>query len=749
MVTVIQNQYNKLYQKNNFFECIFIFLICFTVYLSNGMIISASDTIPNTLLTFNWLENHTFNFDAFKNDFFCPPATRYSCYFFTESKNGHLVSTYPIGTAIITLPLYIIYYIYLKCIYYLGSAPLDLTSSSFEIYRVFFEKLTAALITAITVSIFYLSTRIKFSRSVSLLSTFIFAFATNCWMTSSQGLWQHTASNFALVLSLYCLFKANQIGRYQKIWLVIAGVAFGLLPSIRPTSTLYTIAAITYSVFTYRSQSIFLFYGLISILPGIIWNWYNFSNLTGGYTKMITKHPPYKVTSNSFTTAFFGTLISPSRGLLIYSPIVLYSLPGVYKVFQSRAGKDEKLIGCMTIAAVILIVSYCFSTYWSAGYSYGPRFMTDILPIACYLIAYFVQDLFTTSKFSTILSSFNFNIITFTVAIVYSLFVQFVGAFGANPGVEWNSLPLIVDKREYRYRLWSVNDSQIERHARAVFHKVIRPPVEQSAYIQGLSGKIQQITDGNQTINSPISVNPGSKHLIIAKLENTGTSRWFGYQSALEKGETRVRGYFLDDDNNTVSEFRLFVSGKPKQHERTQAFASVTFPQEPGTYQLVLDMVSEGVGEFPNPTGAPFYKIDVNVGNPQSQDISALLSQIFSQEIKVINQVESFNSDSINKIPLLITNKSNFIWSNTGKYPTNFSYRWLAQDGNIIVADGERTPLPFKLAPGESAAINAIIKTPSQPGKYTLVLTMVQESVAWFSDKSDSPQLDIFVTSKL
>jgi hypothetical protein len=83
-------------------------------------------------------------------------------------------------------------------------------------------------------------------------------------------------------------------------------------------------------------------------------------------------------------------------------------------------------------------------------------------------------------------------------------------------------------------------------------------------------------------------------------LENTGTSKWFGYESALEKGEVRVRGRFYNKQNNQVGEIRLYVSGTPKQHESTQAIASIAFPKRPGIYKLNFDLVSEGVVEFPN-----------------------------------------------------------------------------------------------------------------------------------------------------
>jgi hypothetical protein len=366
-------------------EVALIFILCAVVYLSNGETIGSGDTVPNTLLAFNLLEKHTLHLDVFREIYS-------GFYAFIEGNNGHLSSIYPIGPAVVTFPLYVIFYIYLKWIHFAASVPLNITSPSFELYRLFFEKLAATITTAISVVIFYLSSRIKFNRSISLISTFIFAFATNTWVISSQALWQHGISNLALICTIFCLLKANRASKQsQKIWLVLAGVACGLLPGIRPTSTLFSIAFIVYSIFTYRFQSIFLLFGLVSALPSIGWNLYYFGNLTGGYSKMFPGSP-YLFTWNNFINASLGTLISPSRGLLIYTPIVLYSLPGAYQCYKFRYDKDEQLIGCITIGSVFLIFSYCFYKIWSGGWCYGPRFMTDILPVTCYLINYYLSD---------------------------------------------------------------------------------------------------------------------------------------------------------------------------------------------------------------------------------------------------------------------------------------------------------------------------------------------------------------------
>ena len=131
-----------------------------------------------------------------------------------------------------------------------------------------------------------------------------------------------------------------------------------------------------------------------------------------------------------------------------------------------------------------------------------------------------------------------------------------------------------------------------------------------------------------------------------------------------------------------------------------------------------------------------------------SYQINLPIQKIFSQYIKVFDISKSIPKNTLFQIPVLIKNTSNFIWFNQGKNSVNFSYHWLDANGKLAILDGERTSLPFDLSPGATAAINPVIKTPPQPGKYNLVLTMVQESVAWFSDKqAQSPKIDVTITS--
>jgi hypothetical protein len=636
-------------------EILIIFTVTTIIYLANQTTITSGDCFPNTLLAFNFLENHRLDFSNFRDSYLASFANGY---FFIESNQGQLTSGYPIGVSIVTFPLYLIFYFYLK----LAHIALNITDESFEVYRLLFEKVAATIVTSLSVVLFYLSSRLKFARKVAYISTFIYAFATSTWTIGSQGLWQHGSSNLVLLGTFYCLLLANR-SKDPKFFLLAAGLFAGLLPGIRPTNAIFSIITVVYTVTIFKFRSALFLLGLIlSSLPSIIWNWYNFGNLTGGYSVMYGGTLPYIFTANHFFISFMGILFSPSRGLLVFSPILVFSIYGAYQILKLRSytklNQDEQLIGIMTVAGTILFVSYCFCTFWDGGHTYGPRYMTDLMPIMCYLINYsFAQKNY--------LGKFNQSNIFVYCLLFISLFNQIVGVFAYNGQYDsyWNSRPLGL--WPHPHRVWQIPDNQIERHTRSLFYKINKPDLYTEEYKQGLKGVIEEVREviihnprlkmlegkmletidfsliskgvvnsylkdtnsqiinsfknsylkdtNSQIINSFKAIKPRSDHILAVKIRNTGAVNWYGYAEGMELGETRIRTRFLNPNGKTISESVLFISGNQiKPQQETYAIGEIQFPNQPGKYTLILDFISEGVTEFAN-SKIPAYKIDVIV----------------------------------------------------------------------------------------------------------------------------------------
>ena len=61
--------------------------------------------------------------------------------------------------------------------------------------------------------------------------------------------------------------------------------------------------------------------------------------------------------------------------------------------------------------------------------------------------------------------------------------------------------------------------------------------------------------------------------------------------------------------------------------------------------------------------------------------------------------------------------------------------RWLKPDGSLVTDMDGRYGISKDLKPGEETEIPLVVTAPKEPGEYLLEVDLVQEQVAWFSDK--------------
>src|SRR6267378_1038941 len=61
--------------------------------------------------------------------------------------------------------------------------------------------------------------------------------------------------------------------------------------------------------------------------------------------------------------------------------------------------------------------------------------------------------------------------------------------------------------------------------------------------------------------------------------------------------------------------------------------------------------------------------------------------------------------------------------------------RWLDKDGKLLTEMDGRLGISKDLKPGEEVELPLLITAPKEPGDYILEVDLVQEQVAWFSDK--------------
>ena len=91
------------------------------------------------------------------------------------------------------------------------------------------------------------------------------------------------------------------------------------------------------------------------------------------------------------------------------------------------------------------------------------------------------------------------------------------------------------------------------------------------------------------------------------------------------------------------------------------------------------------------------------------------------------------------QIQLKVKNLGWLSWSSGDKSPVLASYRWLDGGGRVVVQDGLRTPLAWKIDQDGEEDIALRVEAPTGAGEATLLVDLVHEGVTWFSEQGIPP----------
>lgn len=421
-----------------------LFFIAFVVYNLNFRSIPSGDTLPAALLPFSLLEYHSLYFDNFSS--FITNLDLNLPYMFSAEK-GHYLSSYPIITPILVTPLYIIPYVILKII----GCPIDPLNPLLWESAQIMEKIAASIIASLSVVLMYLILVRITDTKTALITSLIFAFATNTWTISSQALWQHGMVELLLCSMIFVVILNEE--QRADIHFAILGLLTALFMFNRPSDSLLLLPVIAYVIAAsnWRGRLSYLSVAVICSIPVVWYNIYHFGNLFGGYGGLLSwfGFDPDRVVS------FLGLLISPSRGLLVYTPVILLSLFGYYELRKLPDTRIRQFLYLAGVSVLLEILVYSSFDVWWAGWSYGPRFLTGSLPVLAIFMGIYLHT-FLNGKTDR---KKKLQVVIITVLLAWSILVQITGAF-YYPNGNWDGSPASVDVSE---RLWDFKDTQIIR----------------------------------------------------------------------------------------------------------------------------------------------------------------------------------------------------------------------------------------------------------------------------------------------
>jgi hypothetical protein len=297
------------------------------------------------------------------------PIIKKQQFYSIEYPDGRPRTRYPIGTALLAMPAVVVI-AWLRPQWAAG-----LPNGT----PVRTEQFIASIIGAAAGVVFYWVMLSQFqSPAIALASTAIFAFCTSIWSTATRALWQHGPLVLMLVIAMLLLVRARR--RPELIQYAALPLAMAYL--IRPTALVSIIALSTY-VLLFQRAWLARYMGW-SMLVAIPWIAYNFSI----YRRPV---PPYYhreafSVHTRFVEGMLSNLFSPSRGLFVFSPVLLFALSGFILALRDREQRPLNLAyGAIIFGNSIIIGA---AARWWGGHSFGPRFMTDIVPFLVYFTAF-------------------------------------------------------------------------------------------------------------------------------------------------------------------------------------------------------------------------------------------------------------------------------------------------------------------------------------------------------------------------
>jgi hypothetical protein len=309
-------------------------------------------------------------------------------------------------------------------------------------------------------------------RWLAMGAAMVFAFGTTAWSVASRALWQHAPSLLMLMAALWIvvgLDRADPPGDLDRDrdgdgetapprwWAPALGALLTAAVATRPTNVWIAVALMIWLGVRHRDQLGRAVAGAAALGAAFI----VLVLVTG-----LPFPPPYfaasRIAVGTQTVAAFGAnWISPSRGLLWSSPVVLLAVPGA--VIWWRTPRRRALV--VALAATIGLVTLSVSSFgqWWAGHTFGARFMTETLPAVFLLTLPAVDAAFRGRPAHDGAPAWLRTRAAAAVVIALSVWSIGFHALGATTRQTacWNDLPVDVDTRPDR--VWSIADSQVGR----------------------------------------------------------------------------------------------------------------------------------------------------------------------------------------------------------------------------------------------------------------------------------------------
>jgi hypothetical protein len=395
------------------------------VYMLNDRYLGSGDTAPAELMPISILREGNLDFNEFGSN-----LERGYMY---DKVGDRVISFYPIVPGLLNVPAF----------WLADGDGVDLHAQRREL-----SKWSAATVAALSVSLMYLALWSACERWwTPLLLTSLYALGTAAWSVASNGMWQHGPSLLFLAGGMACLAA-------RPTWLAaLAGLWFGMAVWNRPTNGVFLAAAGMY-LLLHRRHALPGFV-LAALAPLALMTWYSLTHwgsvlaMGQGHRFGAGRHGPHATHfASPLVENLAGLLLSPARGLLVFSPMLVLSFAMlVYLAAHPRRGALALWMGVGALGH--LIVHAKWSVWWG-GWSFGYRLLIEMLPALTLLLALAWEQWVATRWWRLAL---------FAPLAAASIYANYLGAW--HYPSDFNAKPGNID--QHTHRLWDVRDTELVR----------------------------------------------------------------------------------------------------------------------------------------------------------------------------------------------------------------------------------------------------------------------------------------------
>jgi hypothetical protein len=223
---------------------------------------------------------------------------------------------------------------------------------------------------ALSVLVFFLIAReLSTSMKVALAATAIFAFASPHFGSHAGGYWSHNTGGFFLLLGVWLLAVAY--GRFS--WLSAVPLTMALV--VRPDMIIAVAFTTGYIFLKHRAQ--FWRFAVVGAVLGSLY----IGHCQWIYGEWIQPYQgpvdEVKFSGSQILASLAGLTVSPSRGLFIFTPVLIFALIG-FGVAWFRHEDGNSIVLLIGGVALLHLLFNALWPVWWAGWSFGSRFFAGV-----------------------------------------------------------------------------------------------------------------------------------------------------------------------------------------------------------------------------------------------------------------------------------------------------------------------------------------------------------------------------------